>query len=264
VHNFIGNTVDQRNLFGLRDPTAGPNAIAARNIVTGLGGGITNVNLFTSAAVLQKYGGNVAQATAELSSHYVPATGTFDSTYVSNTLAALDVMPTSADPLLSFGVNVPINNQDAEIYGLELAGQYFLGETGLGSAASYTLVRGDIGFNITADPTANQFALVGLSDTANVTLIYEKHGISARLAYNWRDKFLSDVNRGADHDPVFVAPYGQLDLSMSYEVTRNLSLTFEGINLLEEGVRTYSRDKIDTWYEAEGSARYLFGARYRF
>jgi len=264
VHNFIGNTVDQRNLFGLRDPTAGPNAQAARDIVTGLGGGITNVNLFTSAAVLQKYNGNVAQATAELSSHYVPATGTFDSTYVSNTLAALDVTPTSADPLLSFGVNVPINNQDAEIYGVELAGQYFLGDTGLGLAASYTLVRGDIGFNITADPTANQFALVGLSDTANVTLIYDKNGISARLAYNWRDKFLSDVNRGAAHNPVYVDPYGQLDLSVSYDVTRNLSLTFDAINIFEEGVRTYSRDKIDTWYEAEGSARYLFGAHYRF
>jgi outer membrane receptor protein involved in Fe transport len=31
VHNFIGNTVVQRNLFGLRDPTSGaPNATAAR------------------------------------------------------------------------------------------------------------------------------------------------------------------------------------------------------------------------------------------
>jgi hypothetical protein len=29
-------------------------------------------------------------------------------------------------------------------------------------------------------------------------------------------------------------------------------------------VRTYSRDYIDTWYEAEGSARYLAGARFRF
>jgi TonB-dependent receptor len=264
VHNFIGNTVVQRNLFGLRDPTAGPNAQAGRNIITGLGGDISNVNLFTSAAVLQKYGGNVGQATAELASHYVPATRTFDSTYVSNTLAALNVNPTAADPLLNFSVNTPINNKDAEIYGVELAGQYFLGNTGLGIAASYTLVRGNIGFDITADPTANQFALVGLSDTANATLIYDKHGISARLSYNWRGKFLSDVNRGAAHNPVFNDPYGQVDISVSYDLTKNISLSFEGINLLEEGVRSYSRDYINTWYESEGSARYLAGARFRF
>ncbi|WP_404333665.1 TonB-dependent receptor [Sphingomonas sp. MMS12-HWE2-04] len=264
VHNFIGNTVVQRNLFGLRDPTAGPNATAARGIVTGLGGDITNVNLFTSAAVLQKYAGNVATATAELAANYDAANRTFNSTYIANTIAALDVQPTTGDPLLSFAVNTPINNKDAEIYGVELAGQYFLGNTGLGLAASYTLVRGNIGFDITADPTANQFALVGLSDTANATLIYEKYGISARLAYNWRGKFLSDVNRGAAHNPVYNDPYGQLDLSISYDVTKNISLSFEGINLLEEGTRTYSRDYINTWYEAEGSARYLLGARFRF
>ncbi|MGN8001342.1 TonB-dependent receptor [Sphingomonas sp. 22176] len=264
VHNFIGNTVVQRNLFGLRDPTAGPLAQAARNIVTGLGGDITNVNLFTSAAILQQYGGNVAQATAELQNHYVPTTRTFDTPYVGQTLGALNVNPTSADPLLNFSVNTPINNKDAEIYGVELAGQYFLGNTGFGIAASYTLVRGNIGFNVTADPTANQFALVGLSDTANATLIYDKHGISARLSYNWRGKFLSDVNRGGDHNPVFNDPYGQVDLSINYDLTKNIALSFEGINLLEEGVRSYSRDYINTWYESEGSARYLVGARFRF
>lgn len=264
VHNFIGNTVVQRNLFGLRDPTAGPLAQAGRNIITSLGGDISNVNLFTSAAVLQKYNGNVAQATAELQANYVPATRTFGSTYISNTLAALNVTPTSADPLLNFAVNTPINNKDAEIYGVELAGQYFLGDTGFGIAASYTLVRGNIGFDVTADPTANQFALVGLSDTANATLIYDKHGISARLSYNWRGKFLSDINRGGDHNPVFNAPYGQVDLSINYDLTKNIALSFEGINLLEEDVRTYSRDSINTWYGAEGSARYLVGARFRF
>ena len=51
---------------------------------------------------------------------------------------------------------------------------------------------------------------------------------------------------------------------MSYDINKRISLTFEGINLLEEGVRQYGRDDINTWYEAEGSARYLFGARYRF
>jgi TonB-dependent receptor len=256
--------VVQQNLFGLRDPTAGPNATAARGIVTGLGGDITNVNLYTSAAVLQKYAGNIANATNELRANYDAANRTFTSTYIANTIASLDVAPTAGDPLLNFAVNTPINNKDAEIYGAEIAGQYFLGNTGFGIAASYTLVRGNIGYDITADPNANQFALVGLSDTANATLIYEKHGLSTRLAYNWRGKFLNDVNRGNAHNPVYNDPYGQLDLSINYDLTKNISLSFEGINLLEEGTRQYSRDYINTWFEGEGSARYLAGARFRF
>jgi outer membrane receptor protein involved in Fe transport len=93
------------------------------------------------------------QATTELTANYCRGTRTLDSTYISNILATLDVSPTAGDPLLNFAVNTPINNKDAEIYGVEIAGQYFLGNTGLGIAASYTLVRGNIGFDVTADPT---------------------------------------------------------------------------------------------------------------
>ena len=53
-------------------------------------------------------------------------------------------------------------------------------------------------------PTADQFALLGLSDTANVTLIYENYGFSARLAYNWRGTYLSNNSRGGSRNPVFV------------------------------------------------------------
>jgi outer membrane receptor protein involved in Fe transport len=126
------------------------------------------------------------------------------------------------------------------------------------------LVRGNVGIDVAANPNVDQFALVGLSDTANVTLIYEKYGISARLAYNWRAKFLSQLNRDSYHNPVYTAPYGQLDLNVSYDITKNIAVSFEGINLTEEGVRTYGRDPSNTWYQAEGSARYLVGARFKF
>ena len=44
-----------------------------------------------------------------------------------------------------------------------------------------------------SNPYEEQFALLGLSDTANLTAIYEKYGFSARLAYNWRDTFLNEI-----------------------------------------------------------------------
>jgi len=51
---------------------------------------------------------------------------------------------------------------------------------------------------------------------------------------------------------------------MSFDLTPRFALGFEAINLTEEGVQTYGRDRMNTWYLAEGSARYLVGARYRF
>ena len=41
-----------------------------------------------------------------------------------------------------------------------------------------------------------QFVLNGLSDSANLIGIYEKEGLSVRLAYNWRDDFLAGVGQG--------------------------------------------------------------------
>ncbi len=53
------------------------------------------------------------------------------------------------------------------------------------------MVEGDIGYDNGSDPDQDQFALPGLSDTLNLVGIYEKDGLSARLAYNWRDDFLN-------------------------------------------------------------------------
>lgn len=268
VHNFIGNTLVNRNLFGLRDPTSGAagtrSGIAKEQLQTQFQADITDVNLFTYTALLQQNNGNVAAANAAFQANYNPTTRALNQGFVDQVLGAVDITADPSDPLFNFSVNTPINNKDAEIYGVEVAGQYFFGNTGIGVAASYTLVRGNVGIDVAADPSVDQFALVGLSDTANVTLIYDKYGISARLAYNWRDKFLSQTNRDSYHNPAFTAPYGQIDLNVSYAINPHFAISFEGINLNQEGVRTYGRDPSNTWYLSEGSSRYLLGARYKF
>ena len=267
VHNFIGNSLVNQNLFGLRDPTSGQPGTrsgTAKTALQSMGYDLSDVNLFTLTALMQQHGGNLAAAQTEFNANYDTTKRALKQSFVDSVLAAVDILPDSNDPLMQFQVNTPINNKDAKIWGFELAGEYFFGNSGIGVAGSYTLVRGDVGANVTADPSANQFALVGLSDTFNVTAIYDKHGISARLAYNYRKKFLSDLNRGGSHNPVFTAPYGQLDLNISYDITPKISVSFEGINLTEEGIRTYGRDKVETFFMQEGSARFLLGARYKF
>ncbi|MFN3796303.1 MAG: TonB-dependent receptor domain-containing protein, partial [Sphingobium yanoikuyae] len=162
-------------------------------------------------------------------------------------------------------VTQPINNRQGKIWGFELAAQHFFGNTGFGVSAAYTLVRGDVGIDVGADPSEDQFALVGLSDTANATLIYDKNGLSARLAYNWRDKFLQSANRGGgDRNPVFVRPFGQLDLNISWDVSEQFAVSFEAINLTESDIRTYGRDKSNLWYAQELDRRFLLGGRFRF
>ena len=147
---------------------------------------------------------------------------------------------------------------------MEFAWQHFFGDTGFGFQANYTLVNGDVELDPASDPNENQFALVGLSDTANITAIYEKHGLSARLAYNWRDTFLNATNQTGDRSGIYVEDYGQFDLSVSYDVNERLSLSFEGINLTGEDQRMYHRVPEEVYYVYELSPRYVFGARYKF
>jgi TonB-dependent receptor len=265
VNNFVGTGTVTQNLFGLRDPSsgaAGTRSGDAKASLTTIGADQTDVNLFTMTALIQQTG-SVAAATAQFQANRGPS-GDLNQAFVDNILATVDIEPTATDPLFNFQVAQPINNETGKIHGFEIAAQHFFGDTGFGVAAAYTMVRGDIGFDIAADPGQDQFALLGLSDTANATLIYDKHGISARVAYNWRDRFLQATNRGGSRNPVFVEPFGQLDINISYDVTEKLAISLEGINLTKESLRTYGRDENQLWFAQELDRRFLLGARYRF
>ncbi|WP_243693811.1 hypothetical protein [Sphingomonas sp. BK235] len=97
-------------------------------------------------------------------------------------------------------------------------------------AAAYTYVRGDVGVDVGANPSVDQFALLGLSDTANATLIYDKHGVSARLAYNWRGRFSRRQIREVTAIRYSSSRSGQLDMNVSYDISANWSVSLEKIN----------------------------------
>lgn len=266
VRNFIGNGQYNSTLFDLRDPTsavAGSRSGVARAALQGIGADTSDENLYALTSLIQSTG-STAAALSQFSAQYNAQTRTLDRAFLQTLNNGPRIVANGTDALWQFQVTQPINNKDAEIYGVEVAGQYFLGSTGFGVAAQYTLVRGNVGFNIGADPSQDQFALVGLSDTASGTLIYEKSGISARLAYNWRGKTLSGINRQNSRNPEFTAPFGQLDMNISYEITPQIAITLEGINLTEESVRTYARDEKQLWFAQELDRRFLLGARFKF
>ena len=267
VRNFVGSGQSRGELFGLRDPSsgvAGSRSGTARTALNGIGANLSDVNLFTMTALLIQNNGNIGAATTQFQANRGP-TGDLNQAFVDSVLAAVDIDADANDPLFNFVITSPINNREAKIHGFELAGAYFLGNTGFGIAGSYTIVRGDVNIDPGADPSIDQFALLGLSDSFNVTAMYDKGGLSARVAYNWRDKYLTQTNRdGSNRNPVFTAPFGTLDVNISYDVTRNIAISFEGLNLTSETVRTYGRTETNLYFAQELKPRYLLGARFKF
>ncbi len=64
---------------------------------------------------------------------------------------------------------------------------------GFGMIANATFVNANVAYdNMKID---SQFVLNGLSDSANLVAFYDKDGLQARLAYNWRDSFLAGVGQ---------------------------------------------------------------------
>ncbi|KQN92414.1 TonB-dependent receptor [Sphingomonas sp. Leaf231] len=266
VANFLGTGIVNQNLFGLRDPSsgaAGSRSGTAAAFLRTNGYDQSDVNLFTYTALLVQNGGNQAAATTQFNANYVAGRG-LQQTFVDTILSQVDVSADPNDPLFNFSVSQPINNREGKIHGFELAWTNFFGNTGFGFAGSFTKVSGDVNVDPYADPTVNIFALTGLGNSANATAIYDKNGISARVAYNWRDKYLAATNQGGNRNPLFVAPFGTLDVNVSYDVNDRIAVTLEGINLTSESVQTYGRTKRNLVFAQELKPRILLGARYRF
>lgn len=164
------------------------------------------------------------------------------------------------DPLTIFSVSRDTNVETGNLWGWELAAQHMFGETGFGVQANATLVYGDVAADVNV--LDRQFALPGLSDSANLSLIYEKDGLSVRVSYNWRDEFLTGFDQYSA--PIFREAYGQWDMNVNYAVTENLTVFFEGLNLTEETSRTYVRFKEQFLNAHQYGARYNLGMRYTF
>ncbi|MBI3731122.1 MAG: TonB-dependent receptor [Burkholderiales bacterium] len=136
-----------------------------------------------------------------------------------------------------YDVNRPRNLSSGRLQGAELSYQQFYDKlpgwmSGFGMQANVTYMQGDL---TDANGVTSPFA--GMSRLSyNIVGLYEKNGISARLAYNWRDKFVDTFNyRGLGFD-LIVAPIKTLDGSISYKLSENLSVTLDMENMLD---RTY-------------------------
>jgi TonB-dependent receptor len=234
VNNFIANDTTQTTLFNLPDPSQGAAAAAAR------------AALGSSASFAQL----VAWVRANRPADFVAGVGTDGG-----------IRGQAADPKVVFTFTQPSNSdQKAELSGVEFAVQHNFADTGFGAIFNYTIVDSDTAFDNTLPWTTTQFAIPGASDSANAVLFYDKNGIQARVAYNWRDKFLA----GKDQDPYYIEAYGQFDVSGSWEFKKGFTAFVEGINVTNEDRRGVRRNDQAVFFAAPGYSRYSVGVRYTF
>lgn len=156
----------------------------------------------------------------------------------------------------------PVNVGGATVKGFEVNLQQsfdFLPSPldGFGVIANYTYV--DAG-NGSVSATGIRLPVQDLSKHSyNIIGYYEKYGITARAAYNWRSSFYDE--RTDTNQASFAVPYGQLDVSLSYDISRNISVGVEALNLLNRPEQRYQEIRERFLSYRVNDRRFLFGIR---
>ena len=183
-------------------------------------------------------------------------------------LGVLDpIEPTGDEPLIEWSMSKPINGAERKVDGIELALQHLFGESGFGFSVNATFVDGDVEYDIT-DFDGGQAILPGISDSANFQAFYEKDGLSVKSTYSWRDSYLVGLGHAqgstSDQPPTYAKAFGQLDVSINYDVTDQLTVFFDGVNLNDETEQGYARWESQFRYARQYGPRYSLGMRYSF
>ena len=165
-----------------------------------------------------------------------------------------------------FNVNAQVNGPDADVRGVELALQHVFGSSGFGFQANATLVNTNRNFP-TKDISGAAFAITGLTNSANFVGFYDKQGLQARVAVNYRGRYLLGLgqNQGGTFgaEPVYVDKQLQIDASASYDITPMFTV-FGGVtNINNSNYSTHGRfsdQPLDIWNYGR---RYTAGVRFK-
>jgi TonB-dependent receptor len=228
VTNFLTQTTTQGPLFGITDPNVGAAATKAQAELVAAGKALSAQTIF--AQMLTDNPGTLA------------FTGQ------------------PGDPLVVWDITAPSNANRTQIHGFEFSVQHVFWDSGFGVQANWSIPSG--GANYNSLEIGSQFALPGLSRSYNLVGFFEKWGFQTRVAYTHRGAFLNALGQIQQaNEPVFVAPYGQLDLSASYDFNRHFGVFFDAINLTSATQRTYGRYSEQFISASEGFARFQVGFR---
>ncbi|UDF05515.1 TonB-dependent receptor [Asticcacaulis sp. AND118] len=170
------------------------------------------------------------------------------------------------DGVYTFDVYQPINAEGSyEVSGVELVAVVPFGLIhprleGFGINANYTMLDNSLtGTSILKIPTPP----IGLAEsTYNFTAYYENDRFDARVSYNYKDEYVEGI--GYEMYPIWRDGYGQVDFSVSYNISDKAQLSLKGINMTDEATTGYTMDpSFPTTYELSGR-RVSLGLRVEF
>ncbi len=176
-------------------------------------------------------------------------------------------------------LNAPVNAADGELNGVEIGLVYFPDNLpdmldGLGVQASYTLLDSEQlnpEFGVDGSISGyNKSKMSGVSDSSySLVLAYEKAGFGARLSYVWREKFFQGNEASIFANPIqfWSRPEQDLSFQLSYDVTDDLAITFDGTNLLDDVYQNYYGEGNQSLFNFGNgiySKTYAVGVRYSF
>ncbi|MFH5832332.1 TonB-dependent receptor [Halalkalibaculum sp. DA384] len=147
-------------------------------------------------------------------------------------------------PYDGFEAEQPINGDDADLIGFELALQRQLTflpgfASGFGIYANYTYTWSEARLT-TKGGNARTVSLPGqAADVANIALSYEKYGFSGRVSLNYSGEFVDEI-REVSSDDRYYDKRTQIDLSLSQQVTPSVRVFADLVNLTNEPLRYYN------------------------
>lgn len=185
---------------------------------------------------------------------------------------SLCVSPCSASTI--FQLTAAVNTEGGPLKGFEISYQQpfrflpgFLSNTGV--QLNYTHVESEIDY--CNNSTCSSFVtadLINLSPQSyNATLYYEDEKLSARVSAAIRDAYLQNVPGRNGNNIEGKTETFNLDASASYQLTDEIQLTLEALNLTDEANHQFVGDGLDrestSVYHHTGRQVFV-GARYRF
>jgi len=142
---------------------------------------------------------------------------------------------------VSYLISTSRNLNPATIQGYEVGFQQFFTFLpkpfdGFGLQANFTYVDSSTPTTVSGAGTVST-PLTNLSKKSyNIVAMYEKGPFSARVAYNFRSTFITGfayfVNTGLLNQQM--EGYADLDASLNYSLTKNLTIAIQGVNLTNE------------------------------
>ena len=175
---------------------------------------------------------------------------------------------TAGLPRSQYDYSTTVNGGDGYIWGAEGALQLqvdnfasdagFLGGFGIIANVTYNKSR-------VTTPDGRRIAFPGTSRWVyNVGPYFEKYGVSARVVYQKRTEWLSELGDGSTGGDLFWDTDGELDASIRYALTPNFEIYAEGGNLLNGPGRRYVGNKVRTLEYEKFGRRFQAGIRATF